>query len=100
MRIDLTNIPEKCIIILYYWISLVWSIDSGNTYKKLMRGVRISWPILSVRAFANAKGCRNSIVFYASVDVSIIHCVSGMLLGIGIISLPPFMGLGCSTSSN
>ena len=42
MRIDVTNIPEKCIIILYYWISLVWSIDSGNTYKKLMRGVRIS----------------------------------------------------------
>jgi hypothetical protein len=75
MRIDVTNIPEKCIIIFYYWISLVWSIDSGNTYKKLMRGVRISWPILSVRAFVNAKGSRNSIAFYAGVDVSIIHCL-------------------------
>jgi hypothetical protein len=73
MRIDVTNIPEKCIIILYYSISLVWSIDSGNTYKKLMKGVRISWPIVSAREFANAKGCRNNIAFYAGVDVSIIH---------------------------
>ena len=93
MRNDVANILEKCIIILYYWISLVWcmSIDLGSPYKKkLQGGIQLANPFIAsvlsqidcfviysyqsiLAANPMQKYVENSIAFNAStVDVSLV----------------------------